>query len=122
MPMHQQKAVTPLTPVISPEQQSLNAISHLRDALSSMGDLRQSLSLLQKNGFCAMPETRSVKIQRLHRFRRFGPDQIVPILSFNGNWLTKAGFDCHQQVRIVVIQGMLVIFPEKPEQTRKRRV
>ncbi|HEX5153993.1 MAG TPA: SymE family type I addiction module toxin [Parafilimonas sp.] len=94
------------------EQQSLEALEQLRDALTNMGHLRQNLTNLRDNGFTLLPENRRLKIQPVLREKQSDPFHIVPSLQLCGDWLKQAGFEHNQYVRIITLDQLLIICPE----------
>jgi hypothetical protein len=109
-----QHKTTP-TPVVPTEQQCLDDLTHLQEALGNMGQLRQSLHSLRDNGFAMMPESRRLKVQPEFRETFSKPQQIVPVIRLCGNWLQQAGFDYNSHVRIITLHQLLIVCPEKIE-------
>jgi hypothetical protein len=75
--------------------------------------LQQSLQLLENESLASLPSSRRLKIQPLMREREDDIHHLVPGLNLNGEWLMRSGFIYHQHARIIPIEGMLVICPEK---------
>jgi hypothetical protein len=75
--------------------------------------LQQSLQLLENENLALLPLSRRLKIQPLMREREDDRHHLVPGLNLNGEWLMRSGFIYHQHARIIPIEGMLVICPEK---------
>src|SRR5690242_8525945 len=103
-----------LTSTIVPtEQQSLEALDQLRDALTNMGQLRQNLTSLRNGGFTLLPESRRLKVQPVFREKQSDPYHHVPSLQLCGDWLQHAGFEYNQYVRIITLNQLLIICPEQ---------
>lgn len=95
------------------EQQSLNALTHLREALTNMGQLRQSLNTLREGGFVLMPDSRRIKVMPEVREKFTDPYHTVPVIRLCGDWLHKAGFVYNEHVRIITLHQLLIICPEE---------
>jgi hypothetical protein len=102
--------------IVPTEQQSLEALQNLTETLSNMGQLRQSLTILQHSGFTLLPESRRLKIQPLYREREDDPHHTVPGLHLSGEWLKQAGFNHHRHARIISLHELLIICPEESSQ------
>ncbi len=107
--------------IIPTEQQSLEALDKLRDALTNMGQLRQNLANLRENGFTLLPESRRLKVQPVPREKLSDPFHIVPSLQLCGDWLSVAGFEYNQYVRIISLNQLLIICPDTLAQHGKLR-
>ena len=94
------------------EQQSLEALEQLRNALTNMGQLRQNLANLRDGGFTLLPESRRLKVQPHFREIQGNPYYNVPSLKLCGEWLRQAGFEHDQHVRIITLNQLLIICPE----------
>ncbi|HEX7845884.1 MAG TPA: SymE family type I addiction module toxin [Chitinophagaceae bacterium] len=98
--------------IVPTEQQSLEALDQLREALANMGQLRQSLTNLRTAGFTLLPESRRLKVQPVFREK---PDDLyynIPSIQLCGEWLKNAGFDYSQYVRVIALNQLLIICPE----------
>ncbi len=98
--------------IVPTEQQSLEALEQLREALTNMGQLRQHLTNLRNGGFTLLPESRRLKVQPVLREKQSDPYHIVPSLQLCGDWLSQAGFEYNQYVRIITLNQLLIICPE----------
>jgi len=103
------------------EQQSLEALEQLREALTNMGQLRQNLANLRDAGFALLPESRRLKVQPVLREKQSDPYHSVPSLQLCGDWLRQAGFEHSQYVRIISLNQLLIICPETHSLQRKLR-
>ena len=107
--------------IVPTEQQSLEALEQLRNALTNMGQLRQNLANLRESGFTLLPESRRLKVQPVPREKLSDPYHIVPSLQLCGDWLSVAGFEYNQYVRIISLNQLLIICPETLSQHGKLR-
>jgi hypothetical protein len=102
------------SPIIrSSGQEAVKAMTHLKNTFMNMSHLRESLGMLREDEFRQLPDSRRLKIQRHFRERINDPHHVTPILTLCGDWLKQAGFECHQHVRIISLQHMIIISPEK---------
>jgi len=110
--------------IIPTEQQSLEALEQLRDALGNMGQLRQNLNQLREGGFTLLPESRRLKVQPVPREKLSDPYHVVPSLQLCGDWLRQTGFEYNCHVRIITLHQLLIICPEKilPQPGKLRRM
>lgn len=98
--------------IVPTEQQSLEALEQLQEALTNMGQLRQNLTNLRNGGFTLLPESRRLKVLPVYRKKQSDPYYTVPSLQLSGEWLRQAGFEYNQQVRIITLNQLLIICPE----------
>jgi len=98
--------------IVPTEQQSLEALDQLREALTNMGQLRQNLANLRTGGFTLLPESRRLKVQPILREKQSDPYHNVPSLQLCGEWLRQAGFEYNEYVRIITLNQLLIICPE----------
>jgi len=99
--------------ILPTEQQSLEALDRLRDALTNMGQLRQNLTHLRDSGFTLLPESRRLKVQPVFREKMNDPYHRVPSLQLCGDWLRQVGFEHNHYVRIITLNQLLIICPEQ---------
>lgn len=107
--------------VPTPEQQALDALHHFKEVLTDMGELRESLELLQRAGFSQTPNCRSLKIQQQIRDNSVFPARCVPSLTLTGNWLYNAGFDYEQRVQVITMKNLIIICPDSKVGGKTRR-
>ncbi len=115
-----QQFTKPLTAVLNPTP-SIELPEQVKDALTNMAQLHESLINLRKAGFAQMPETRSLKIIAQSRESQSKPFNFIPEITLKGNWLEEAGFECEQRVRVITMHQMLVICPEAPAVVGKKK-
>jgi len=110
--------------IVPTEQQSLEALEQLRDALGNMGQLRQNLNQIREGGFTLLPESRRLKVQPVPREKLSDPFHVVPCLHLCGDWLRQTGFEYNNHVRIITLHQLLIICPEEilPQPGKLRRM
>ena len=81
--------------------------------IADMLQLQQSLLLLENESLSKLPASRRLKIQPLFRERDYDQFNQVPGINLSGKWLSDSGFHYHQHARIIPMNGLLVICPEK---------
>jgi hypothetical protein len=81
--------------------------------IADMLQLQQSLILLENESLSQLPASRRLKIQPLFRERDYDRYNQVPGINLSGKWLMDSGFHYHQHARVIPMEGLLVICPEK---------
>lgn len=81
--------------------------------IADMLQLQQSLVLLENESLSSLPACRRLKIQPLFREREYDQYNQVPGINLSGKWLLDSGFHSHRHARIIPMEGLLVICPEK---------
>src|SRR5689334_2953419 len=92
---------------------SLPLSSNAEIVIADMLQLQQSLLLLENECLSKLPASRRLKIQPLFRERDYDQFNQVPGINLSGKWLMDSGFHYHQHARIIPMNGLLVICPEK---------
>jgi hypothetical protein len=91
----------------------LPVFSNAEIVIADMLQLQQSLLLLENESLSKLPASRRLKIQPLYRERDYDQFNQVPGINLSGKWLMDSGFHYHQHARIIPMNGLLVICPEK---------
>jgi hypothetical protein len=92
---------------------SLPVSTNAEIVIADMLQLQQSLLLLENESLSRLPASRRLKIQPLIRERDYDRYNQVPGINLSGKWLMDSGFHYHQHARIIPMNGLLVICPEK---------
>jgi hypothetical protein len=92
---------------------TLPVSSNAEIVIADMLQLQQSLLLLENENLSQLPASRRLKIQPLYRERDYDQYNQVPGINLSGKWLMDSGFHYHQHARIIPMNGLLVICPEK---------
>lgn len=90
----------------------VNALTHMRDVLAALGDIRDPLHGLCQKAATLLPETRIIKIHDRHRGDARNV-RVVPEIQLAGEWLKKIGFTLDMRVQVISLHGLLIICPEK---------
>lgn len=94
------------------EQQTLQALEQLKQALNIVEQLRQHLDLMRGSGFSLLPQSRRLKIQPLYRETFEEPYHIASCLHLAGDWLQACGFKHGHHARVITLHQLLIICPE----------
>lgn len=103
----------PLKAIVSHDQLALDAMQSLQTTVLHMGDLRKSISSLEKFHLPLLPDMRQLKVHKNLRTNGKKPTIATPELVLRGNWLEKAGFSFNEQwVHVIALDEMIIIFPK----------
>ena len=96
-------------PVVPISDNLPDDINRLKSILTRISRLKQLLWELRQHGFQHLPNSRRLKIQPKYRPTQDDPYDAVPSVLLCGRWLQQNGFDCHAHIRIIALNGLLII-------------
>lgn len=96
------------------EQQILSSLQLLHNTLITIVELRENINNLCQEAVELLPESKVNKIQCQRRVNKYGKCKSVPEIILAGNWLEQAGFQINKPIRIITLQGLLLVCPEEP--------